>query len=463
MGGRPPESIPHVTFNQPLERVGSPLAAEDQPVVKRGRNNFVAMDNMEVSESMEMEADGMLSTKEREAPAGDASTGTQPRVSYTHVVRDSLRGKDHTPIFEDLNQDKIIVRDEDCVVDHLGRFPRISFAESVHAQVDLTSISTVTGPTLESCNITSSKELFGPWMVVDNRRRRTPPYKPSGGRQDLVVTEPRGSRFAVLDSGATVEDMITGGVEVSPQASDELAPTVTDVQVAPGPGIVRTATFGAETPQRKPKSSSASSSRIETIPMLLVASMVDNSGEWWWSEFQHLLPVQVLLRLVATKTPSPLFSEDELSAFGVQFMISRSQWLADSTKKALAKRYSQMQLNTNVSRPISRWFTPPMGWIKLNTDGACRSVTGHSRCGGVFRNFEGVWLHGFSKFIGCCSILEDELSEICIGLSLAWVRGFRCIMVESDCLEAIRMLHPSFPNGASITLVRDICRLCSQD
>ncbi|KAK9011241.1 hypothetical protein V6N11_044095 [Hibiscus sabdariffa] len=269
MGGRPPESIPHVTFNQPLERVGSPLAAEDQPVVKRGRNNFVAMDNMEVSESMEMEADGMLSTKEREAPAGDASTGTQPRVSYTHVVRDSLRGKDHTPIFEDLNQDKIIVRDEDCVVDHLGRFPRISFAESVHAQVDLTSISTVTGPTLESCNITSSKELFGPWMVVDNRRRRTPPYKPSGGRQDLVVTEPRGSRFAVLDSGATVEDMITGGVEVSPQASDELAPTVTDVQVAPGPGIVRTATFGAETPQRKPKSSSASSSRIETIPMLL--------------------------------------------------------------------------------------------------------------------------------------------------------------------------------------------------
>ncbi|KAK8575232.1 hypothetical protein V6N12_062908 [Hibiscus sabdariffa] len=36
-------------------------------------------------------------------------------------------------------------------------------------------------------------------------------------------------------------------------------------------------------------------------------------------------------------------------------------------------------------------------------------------------------------------------------------------MVESDCLEAVRMLHSSFLNGASITLVRDIRKLCSQD
>ncbi|KAK8614734.1 hypothetical protein V6N13_068529 [Hibiscus sabdariffa] len=78
-GGRPPESIPHVDFNQPLERVGSPLVAEDQPVVKCGRIDSVVMDTMEGSEAMEMEADGLLSTKEREALAGDASTGLQPR------------------------------------------------------------------------------------------------------------------------------------------------------------------------------------------------------------------------------------------------------------------------------------------------------------------------------------------------------------------------------------------------
>ncbi|KAL4382902.1 hypothetical protein GQ457_15G029930 [Hibiscus cannabinus] len=106
-------------------------------------------------------------------------------------------------------------------------------------------------------------------------------------------------------------------------------------------------------------------------------------------------------------------------------------------KKALAERHSRLQLNTYVSWPISRWFAPPVGWVKLNSDGACRSVTGHSSCGGGFRNSEGVWLHGFSKFIGCCSILEAELWGICMGLSLAWDRGFRCIMVESDYIRRL--------------------------
>ncbi|KAL4353103.1 hypothetical protein GQ457_06G028150 [Hibiscus cannabinus] len=432
--GRPPESISHVDFNQPLERVGSPLAAEDQPVVKRGRNDSVIKDTMEGSETMEMEADGLLSTKEQEAVAGDDSTGAQPRVSYAHVVRDSLREKDPTHVPEELSPDKIIVRDEDCVVDHSGRFPRISFAESVHAQIDLiqkgeiqlidldnnyflvrledprdyersltegpwtifgcyltvqpwsrafntsekhpshvvawvrlpglpyryytkalfrriaavigtvvkvdyntdagergkfarlaimvdlnkplvpcigidgfvqrleyeglqnicyncgvyghgreacpqlsksappvnetVSISTTTGPDLNACNIKNSKELFGPWMVVDNKRRRTPTNKQSGWRHDLVMTEARGSRFAVLDACDMIEDTITGKVEVSPQTSDVLAPTGTDMQVASVSGVVRSVTAGIQLPQRKPRSSPALSSRIKTIPML---------------------------------------------------------------------------------------------------------------------------------------------------------------------------------------------------
>ncbi|KAK8714046.1 hypothetical protein V6N13_149248 [Hibiscus sabdariffa] len=64
---------------------------------------------------------------------------------------------------------------------------------------------------------------------------------------------------------------------------------------------------------------------------------------------------------------------------------------------------------------------------------------------------------------GGVECIWPELWGIGIGLSLAWDRGFRCKMVESDCLETVRMLHSSSLNDASITLVRDICRLCSQD
>ncbi|KAK8614733.1 hypothetical protein V6N13_068528 [Hibiscus sabdariffa] len=242
-----------------------------------------------------------------------------------------------------------------CGVYGHGREACPQLSKSAPPVNETVSIPTATGPALEACSIKSSKELFGPWMIVDNRCRRIPPNKPSGGRQDLVMKDPLGSCFAVLNSSDTVEDTITGEVEVSPQASDELAPIGTDVQVASGPGVVRTVTVGIELPKRKPRSSPASSSQIETIPMLPenllwtvanghsvnfwhdcwlhgigplashvgvaqrsllpsipVASMVDNSGEWRWSDFQHLLPVQVLLRLAATKAPSPLFPADEI-------------------------------------------------------------------------------------------------------------------------------------------------------
>ncbi|KAK9002005.1 hypothetical protein V6N11_024698 [Hibiscus sabdariffa] len=247
--------------------------------------------------------------------------------------------------------------------------------------------------------------------------------------------------------------------------------------------------------------------------------MVDNSGEWRWSDFQHLLPVQVLLRLAATKAPSPLFPADEIGwglrsnrQFSIKFaydvrlgfaggvaeriwrtihdfrglpkikffmwlackgklmtnverrrrhltqdaqcpvchageedvdhilhhcgvalsvwsiLISpflpsflsmplhqwfvlnlvgpfpggcdRSSWdllfaaiiwnlwchrnasVFGCTDETWGSIIGRMQLNTNASRPSSRWFPPPVGWFKLNTDGACRSVTGHSSCGG---------------------------------------------------------------------------------
>ncbi|KAK8529857.1 hypothetical protein V6N12_060623 [Hibiscus sabdariffa] len=40
--------------------------------------------------------------------------------------------------------------------------------------------------------------------------------------------------------------------------------------------------------------------------------MVDEGCTWRWALFQHLLPLPVLLRIAATKDPSPLFPDDEV-------------------------------------------------------------------------------------------------------------------------------------------------------
>ncbi|KAL4311843.1 hypothetical protein GQ457_01G028380 [Hibiscus cannabinus] len=53
------------------------------------------------------------------------------------------------------------------------------------------------------------KELFGPWMQVTNRRRRAPSNRKSGAVTDPVipVTNPRGSRFAILQASTGSDDV----------------------------------------------------------------------------------------------------------------------------------------------------------------------------------------------------------------------------------------------------------------
>ncbi|KAL4308653.1 hypothetical protein GQ457_01G024420 [Hibiscus cannabinus] len=53
------------------------------------------------------------------------------------------------------------------------------------------------------------KELFGPWMQVTNRRRRAPSNRKSGAVTDpaIPVTNPRGSRFAILQASTGSEDV----------------------------------------------------------------------------------------------------------------------------------------------------------------------------------------------------------------------------------------------------------------
>lgn len=36
------------------------------------------------------------------------------------------------------------------------------------------------------------------------------------------------------------------------------------------------------------------------------------------------------------------------------------------------------------------WYPPLQGWIKCNTDGACRGSSGLAACGGIFRNSLGL-------------------------------------------------------------------------
>ncbi|KAL4388752.1 hypothetical protein GQ457_09G005630 [Hibiscus cannabinus] len=114
---------------------------------------------------------------------------------------------------------------------------------------------------------------------------------------------------------------------------------------------------------------------------------------------------------------------------------------------------------SGVDRSLVRWRRPPVGWTKLNCDGAVVPSSGFSSCGGVIRNEFGGWLIGFSRKLGICSVIEAELWGIYEGLLVAWSLGLNRIIVEVDSADVINLIHQYKVGEASLALVPHIVSL----
>ncbi|KAK9036869.1 hypothetical protein V6N11_021793 [Hibiscus sabdariffa] len=102
------------------------------------------------------------------------------------------------------------------------------------------------------------------------------------------------------------------------------------------------------------------------------------------------------------------------------------------------------------------WSRPPLGWICLNVDGTVSPSTGMGSASGLFRDNDGRWLLGFGKLLGVTSPLIAELWAIYVGLKIAWDNGFEYIQIQSDCLEADKLLLDPNRSRSSLSLVRAI-------
>lgn len=71
---------------------------------------------------------------------------------------------------------------------------------------------------------------------------------------------------------------------------------------------------------------------------------------------------------------------------------------------ALANKYALIIDNpTNYPKPTStiylNWEPPQLGMHKLNTDASVTCQLGPGRLGGVFRDHEGNWTLGYTKYL----------------------------------------------------------------
>ncbi|KAK8475362.1 hypothetical protein V6N11_069276 [Hibiscus sabdariffa] len=61
-----------------------------------------------------------------------------------------------------------------------------------------------------------------------------------------------------------------------------------------------------------------------------------------------------------------------------------------------------------VRQQHAQWIPPTPGAWKINVDGAHNQLDGSAWCGGIIRDSTGLWISGFSKFIGKCNALDAE-------------------------------------------------------
>ncbi|XP_039020947.1 uncharacterized protein LOC120152954 [Hibiscus syriacus] len=100
----------------------------------------------------------------------------------------------------------------------------------------------------------------------------------------------------------------------------------------------------------------------------------------------------------------------------------------------------------------------------LQCQDGCSPPAKFGSMGSCIRDHKGQYILSFTKKLGIVIVLNDELWSISEGLHLAWDRGYRRVIIQSDNAECItiKLLSPPSANNPFST-VKPIASLYAQD
>uniref|UniRef100_A0A8R7VGV1 RNase H type-1 domain-containing protein n=1 Tax=Triticum urartu TaxID=4572 RepID=A0A8R7VGV1_TRIUA len=112
------------------------------------------------------------------------------------------------------------------------------------------------------------------------------------------------------------------------------------------------------------------------------------------------------------------------------------------------------------SRPPERWTKPPVGWNKLNIDGAWRE-DGTGGAGMILRDCDGTIIYSSRRFLrSCISPLEAEVVACMEGIALTLDWSTSPFILETDSLVAANMINePDQNRSRVVALICEIKRL----
>lgn len=99
--------------------------------------------------------------------------------------------------------------------------------------------------------------------------------------------------------------------------------------------------------------------------------------------------------------------------------------------------------STPTPRPKSTmWEPPPLGWMKCNFDCSFRS---NDRCAGIgwiLRDANGVLMRaGMTRIDNVLTPLQGETLGFLCAMQQVWIKGWRNVWFEGDCMELDRIVN----------------------
>ena len=105
------------------------------------------------------------------------------------------------------------------------------------------------------------------------------------------------------------------------------------------------------------------------------------------------------------------------------------------------------------------WEKPPIGWLKLNSDGSALGNPGKVRGGGLIRDHQGNWIRGYARSLGNTNSFITELWALRDGLTIAKELRINNLIVEMDALSVVMLMNNSLAKLLMEPLLSDCSNL----
>lgn len=112
-----------------------------------------------------------------------------------------------------------------------------------------------------------------------------------------------------------------------------------------------------------------------------------------------------------------------------------------------------------ITHEKSKWQKPNPDWVKLNTDGSSINVKNGGGIGGAVRDDSGAWLWGFTDYIQSPTPLLAELMALKTGMAEAWERRYARIEIETDSLDAWKLITGEVEPSAEYANLVTECKI----